>query len=147
MDKGQLAVEIFHEGYNCAQAVLLAFAEECGISRDVAAKVASSFGGGIGRLREVCGAVSGMCMAAGLAKGYSDAGDVQGRAEHYARIQQMAGEFREKFGSIICRELLSGVQVTTGGAPEERTPEYYKKRNCDDCVRTAAEIAQKYLCE
>ncbi|MBE5767337.1 MAG: C_GCAxxG_C_C family protein [Clostridiales bacterium] len=145
MDKGQLAYDLFHQGYNCAQAVLLAFAEDCGISEKAAAKIASSFGGGVGRLREVCGAVSGMCMAAGLLKGYSDAGDVQGRSEHYARIQQMAGEFREKFGSIVCRDLLSGVNATTGGAPEERTAEYYKKRSCDECVRLAAEIAEKYL--
>lgn len=145
MDKGQLANDFFHQGYNCAQAVLLAFADECGLSTEMAAKIASSFGGGIGRMREVCGAVSGMCMAAGLIKGYSDAGDASGRAEHYARIQQMAGEFREVFGSVVCRDLLSGVNATVGGAPEERTPEYYKKRSCDQCVRLAAQIAEKYL--
>ena len=143
MDKAEMAQANFLKGYNCAQSVLLAFAPECGLSEETAAKLASSFGGGVARLREVCGAVSGMAMAAGLIKGYADPADRQAKIDHYALVQAMTAEFRAEFGTILCRELLKDITTTEGGEPEPRTPEYYEKRR--RCIARAAAIAQKYL--
>lgn len=136
----------FTEGYNCSQAVLMAFAEELGISLSMAAKIASSFGGGMGRLREVCGAVSGMFMTAGLLCGYDDPKDHSEKTAHYKRVQELAAEFRKKNGSIICRELLGLNQTgVSHHEPEKRTESYYKKRPCKELVGDAAEIAARYL--
>lgn len=140
------AEDLFAQGYNCSQSVLLAFAEECGLSEAVAARISSSFGGGMGRLREVCGAVSGMFMVAGLCCGYDDPKARTEKTEHYARIQQLAGDFQAKNGSIICRTLLglnqSGASVPT---PEERTAAYYQKRPCKALVGDAARIVATAL--
>lgn len=144
MKKSEKAKELFLCGYNCSQAVLCAFADECGISEDTAWKVSSSFGGGLGRLREVCGAFSGMAMAAGLIYGYEKDSPAQ-KSEHYKRIQHLADKFREENGSIICRELLKNVAHTSGSAPEARTQEYYKKRPCAHIVECAAKIMQQYI--
>ena len=107
MDHRELAAELFLSDCNCAQAVLEAFSDVTGLEKSFAAKLASSFGGGMGRMREVCGAVSGMLMVAGLLYGYDDPGenDVNKKA-HYQLVQNLAGQFREKIGSIICREIL-----------------------------------------
>lgn len=107
MDHRELAAELFLSDSNCAQAVLEAFGDVTGLEKSFAAKLASSFGGGMGRMREVCGAVSGMLMVAGLLYGYDDPGenDVNKKA-HYRLVQNLAGQFREKIGSIICREIL-----------------------------------------
>ncbi|MDD6269349.1 MAG: C-GCAxxG-C-C family protein [Oscillospiraceae bacterium] len=142
------AGEYFAEGYNCCQAVFLAFAPELDISADAAARLSSSFGGGMGRLREVCGAVSGMFMTAGMLAGSSDPNDHAEKTAHYKRIQELAGRFKEKNGSIVCRELL-GLEKKGADSfvPEKRTPEYYKKRPCRELVEMAAEITAEYFTE
>ena len=145
MDHGKTAEELFRKGYNCSQSVLLAFGDITGFDDDTAARLASSFGGGIGRMREVCGAVSGAAMVLGLVKGYSDPDDLVAKKAHYALVRTFADRFKERNGSVICRELLSGVQTSTGGDPEARTTEYYKKRPCPELVRQAAEILDELL--
>jgi C_GCAxxG_C_C family probable redox protein len=139
------AEELFSEGYNCAQAVFLSFCDELDIDSATALKISSSFGGGMGRLREVCGAVSGMFMAAGMLFGYDNPEAGAEKSEHYARLQALAARFRETNGSIICRELLSPDQVGSGHVPEARTETYYKKRPCKLLVGDAAEILQEYI--
>ena len=141
----QKAEMLFKQGYNCSQAVLLAFCDELNLDKETAARLASSFGGGIGRMREVCGAVSGMCMVAGLCKGYSDPKDMEGKKRHYSLIQKMANEFKEKNSSIICRELLGLSAGADSPSPSPRTAQYYKKRPCAELVGIAAEIAAKEL--
>mgnify|MGYP003592100001 CR=1 FL=1 len=144
-DKAESAIGYFKEGYSCSQSVLLAFCEEYGLDKETAVKLSSSFGAGMGRLREVCGAVSGMFMVAGLAYGYTDPKDHIGKSEHYERIQYLAREFEEKNHSIICRELLGSGAGKDNPEPEKRTAEYYQKRPCADLVGMAAEIMEKYL--
>ncbi len=139
------AEELFNEGYNCSQAVIGAFAEELGLDLQTALKLASPFGGGMGRMREVCGAVSGMFMVAGLAEGYCDPKDYESKKDLYAKIRGLADEFKSSEGSIICRELLEGVETQGGLNPEKRTEQYYKKRPCPELVARAAEIAEKFL--
>ncbi|MBQ3264905.1 MAG: C_GCAxxG_C_C family protein [Ruminococcus sp.] len=145
IDHGTIAEQNFYRGYNCAQSVLIAFYDVTGLEEETAAKLASSFGGGLGRMREVCGAVSGAAMVLGLVRGYSDPDDREAKKAHYARVQEFARRFREQNGSIICRELLSGVKTVEGNEPEARTEEYYKKRPCADLCRRAAEILEKML--
>ena len=143
--RGDLAMELFKEGYNCSQAVTLAFADELekhGISREMAAAMASSFGGGLGRLREVCGCVSGMALVCGALEGYTDPKAKEEKAEHYRRIQNLAEKFKEKNGSYICRELLSGINSDTSPQPEARTENYYKKRPCAELAACAANILE-----
>ena len=147
MTHADKAKELFKSGYNCSQSVLGAFCEELGLDFDTAMKIASSFGGGMGRMREVCGTVSGMFMAAGLIYGFSDNKDSSKKSELYKKIQDLAAQFREKNGSIICRELLKGVETSSSPEPSKRTPSYYKKRPCVDLVGDAAEIFEKYLSE
>lgn len=141
------ARELFKQGYNCSQAVFCAFAEELGIDFETAAKLSSSFGGGMGRLREVCGAVSGMFMVAGLKYGNTSPTDNETKKEHYARIQELAKRFRDQNGSIVCRELLGLNHKSDNPTPEKRTEEYYKKRPCDELVAMAADIIEKYIIE
>lgn len=146
--RGERAKELFLQGYNCSQAVVLAFSdvlEERGISREIAASLSSSFGGGLGRLREVCGCVNGMAIVCGILEGYSNPETGKAKADHYARIQAIAGEFREQNGSYICRELLTGINSDTSPVPEERTDSYYKKRPCAELVKCAAEILEKTM--
>ena len=138
------AYELFLSGCNCAQAVLLAFAPDAGLTEQQALRVASSFGGGIGGMREVCGAVSGMLMAAGLLYGYAP-GDRAGKSEHYARVRELSERYRAENGSIICRELLGLAGQTAGQQPSERTAEYYKTRPCAIVVETAARVLDEYL--
>ena len=142
-----LAEQNFENGYNCAQAVLLAFSDLTGLEEKIALSLASSFGGGMGRLREVCGAVSGMFMVAGLLYGGNTTESRQEKTAHYARIQMLAAQFREKNGSYLCRELLAGVQTTAGAAPEARTAEYYQTRPCKLLCGDAAEILDRYILE
>lgn len=145
MSKSEEAKNLFCNGCNCAQAVFTAFCNETGIDKETALKLSSSFGGGMGRLREVCGAVSGMFMVAGMLKGYSDVSDTSKKAGHYRLIQEMAKEFQNEFGSIVCRELLNLRSKHDNPQPSERTKEYYKSRSCADFVAYAAEIAEKKL--
>ena len=147
MDRGATAEQNFKNGCNCAQSVLLAFSDRTGLDEAAAMRIASGFGGGMGRMREVCGAVSGMFMAAGLILGEDG---VPGREEKralYGAIQELAARYRAENGSIICRELLAGVRTTPGGEPEARTEEYYRKRPCPELCRCAAEILEKFLLE
>ncbi len=139
-EHGMIAEQLFREGYNCAQAVAVAFCDVMGLDKETAARMASSFGGGLGRLREVCGAVSGAALVLGMVRGYSDPTDPEAKKAHYRLVREFAQRFKEKNGSIICRELLSGIEVQSGGIPEQRTPEYYKRRPCPLLVRQAAEI-------
>ncbi len=140
------AMKLFRDGYNCSQAVFCTFAPRFGLDADVAAGISSSFGGGMGRMREVCGAVTGMFMAAGLAKGYREPEAKTEKTMHYELIQKIADKFRELNGSIVCRELLG---LAHGGAdnpkPDERTKEYYQKRPCEILVGQAASILEEVL--
>lgn len=139
------AKELFMSGYNCSQSVIGAFAEELGLDFETAVKLASPFGAGMGRMREVCGAVSGMFMVTGLANGYTDPKDREGKMKLYSDVRSLADEFKKTEGSIICHELLTGPAAKPGGDPEERTAQYYKKRPCPDIVYRAAQITEEYL--
>ena len=145
MDHGMKAAELFLGGYNCAQAVLVAFSDLTGLDADVSAKFASSFGGGMGRMREVCGAVSGMLMVAGLLYGYETPGDDVSKKEHYTRVQYLSGRFREEVGSIVCREILKNPPSDPNPSP--RTAEYYAKRPCARMVLLAGQILDDYIKE
>ena len=103
MDHREYAGQLFLEGYNCAQSVMVAFSDVTGLTKENAARMASPFGGGMGRMREVCGAVSGMLMVTGLLYGYQDPKDTAGKRELYRLEQELAGKFREQTGSIVCR--------------------------------------------
>lgn len=143
MNAVKRAEELFLDGYNCAQAVFGAFSEQLGVPFDVAMKLSSSFGGGIGRQREVCGAVSGMCMAAGVLYGYETPETGEKKAEHYCLIRDLCEQFKEKNDSIICREILKNAEE--GGTPAARTNDYYANRPCLKCVHDAAEILENYI--
>ncbi len=144
-EKEKIAEELFFQGFNCSQSVFAAFSEEVGMDRESALKLASSFGGGMGRLREVCGAVSAMFMIAGLKDGYSDPKDDEAKAEHYRLIQRLAEQFKEENGSIICRELLGLPCQADSPTPEARTRGYYERRPCAELVKSAARITEEYL--
>lgn len=141
----ELAERYFKEGYNCSQSVFLAFQDQYSMDFDTALKLSSSFGGGMGRLREVCGAVTGMFMVAGMLYGYSDPKNQQEKKDHYARIQYLAKRFEEENHSIVCRELLGLSTKKEAPEPELRTAEYYKKRPCVELVKMAAEIMSDYI--
>lgn len=147
MTRREKAENLFLEGYNCSQAVAIAFEDLHGISRGTIARLSSSFGGGMGRLREVCGSVSGMFMVAGLLYGYDDPKAKEEKADHYARIQKLAEDFSTENGSIVCRELLGLTEKKQEPTPEARTAEYYKKRPCKELVGMAAEIMENYIRE
>ena len=137
MDYREKAEKLFLDGYNCAQSVFCAFSEDLGLDFDTALKLSSSFGGGMGRLREVCGAVSSMFMIAGLKYGYTEPANKEVKTEHYARIQ--------KNDTIICRELLGLDVKVDSPVPEDRTAEYYQTRPCQKLVGDAAEIIAAYI--
>ena len=137
------AAELFCSGANCAQAVFVAFAEDCGIDENLAMKLSSSFGGGMGRLREVCGAVSGMFMVAGILAGYTTDDPKEKKDGHYTLIQQLAEEFKAEHETIICRDLLGNLGDSTTPISDPRTAEYYKVRPCVKFVITAAEILDR----
>lgn len=139
------ARKLFKEGYNCAQAVFMAFSDITGYDGKAAAMLSSSFGGGMGRLREVCGAVSGCFMVLGCVMGYHDPKDLEGKKTHYAVIQEAAESFRRENGSIICRELLGLGTGASDPTPEKRTEEYYKRRPCEEYVAIAAKVTEETL--
>ena len=143
MDHRTYAAELFLQGYNCAQAVAVAFCDVTGLDPDQTAKLMSSFGGGMGRMREVCGAVSGMLMVAGHLYGYCDPADEVAKKNHYALVQELAGKFREQAGSIVCREILKN--PPSDPAPTPRTEEFYKQRPCARLVVLAAQILDEYI--
>lgn len=139
------AGELFLEGYNCSQAVFLAFEDLHHMDRKTAARLASSFGGGMGRLREVCGAVSGMFMTLGVLYGYDEPKAKTEKAELYRQVQGLAAEFEKENGSIICRELLGLEVKKEEPVPQERTAQYYKKRPCVMMVKTAAALMEEFI--
>lgn len=145
MDRELYAAKLFVEGYNCAQAVTVAFADIIGMEESTCAKFSSSFGGGIGRLREVCGAVSGMMMVAGLLYGYDGKTDAEAKKAHYVRVQELAARFREEAGSIVCREILKNPPSDPNPSP--RTAEYYRQRPCVRMVTLAVRIMEAYIAE
>lgn len=147
MTRTERAVALFENGCNCAQAVFVAHADLLGMEERAALRLSSSFGGGIGRQREVCGAVSGMCMVAGALFGYDDVSDQTLKMEHYARIQEMCGKFRDAYGSIVCRELLGAKVATTSPVPSARTAEYYATRPCARFVAACCDILAEYIQE
>lgn len=141
MTKGEIAKEYFMKGYNCSTAVVLAFKDEIGIPEETLKKMAIAFGGGLGRQRLTCGAVSGMCMVLSLFKS-----DGENKGEIYSLIQSACEDFKKSVGSINCGDLLSGkISVETSPVPEIRTAEYYKKRPCGELVEIASNITEKYL--
>ena len=145
MNHSELAVDNFMRGYNCSQAVVVAFCDVTGMTPEYAARLSSSFGGGMGRMREVCGAVSGMLMVAGLLYGYDTPGDDESKREHYKLVQALAGQFREKEQSIVCREILKNPPADPNPTP--RNEEFYKKRPCARLVALAAQILDDYIRE
>ena len=148
------ARRLFKEGgYNCCQAVVLAYNDVFGLDDIAAASLSSGFGGGMGRMREVCGSVSGMVMLCGLLEPSTDPSDKAGRTRNYALVQEVADEFRSVNGSIVCRELLGLTPHESGDVqypqesptPSDRTPEYYKKRPCEELVAVSARIIGKKI--
>ena len=147
MSRADKAEEIFRKGYNCSQAVFAAFADVVGMDEETALKIASPFGAGIGKLREVCGAVSGMCMVLGLLYGPDDPTDAAQKGAHYALIQQAAEQIAQKNGAIVCRTLLGLDKGKDSPTPQKRDAAYYQKRPCVQYVRDAAQILADMIAE
>lgn len=148
MTKGEKAQSLFESGYNCAQAVFGAFAEDLGLNFETAMMISSPFGGGMGRLREVCGTVSGMNMVLGMKYGYNDPKANETKKALYKDVQNLADQFKADNGSIICRELL-GLNIKGADSPEpsKRTSTYYKKRPCKELCKYAADLVDTYIKE
>lgn len=147
-ERAERGRELFLQGYNCAQAVFLPFADMFDMDGETALRVSSAFGGGMGRMREVCGTVSGMALVCGMRNGTADPKDQKQKTANYAEMRALAERFREANGSIICRELL-GIPAGTQepAAPVPRTAEYYRKRPCPELVRNACEILEERYCK
>lgn len=133
MTNEEKSEQLFLSGLNCAQSVFCAFAEEFGMDLETAKKVSCGLGGGVGRLREVCGAVTGATLVLGMRHGPD-------KAEVYPKVQEFCARFKDECGSIVCRELTAGTGATVGGQPETRTPEYYRKRPCVELVKLAVRL-------
>ena len=146
MRHAERAAELFVQGYSCAQAVFGAFTDITGMDFDLAMRLSAPFGAGMGRMREVCGACSAMFMVVGAVAGYSEA-DAAQKAAHYELIQELANRFKERNGTLICRELLQGLKTDTRPVPDARTAEYYKARPCLRFVTDAADILDNWLTE
>lgn len=140
------AVALFKEGFNCSQAVVGAFADEYGFTQEQALKMSASFGGGIGRMRETCGAACGLFMLAGLETGCTEGADQKGKATNYALVQELAKVFIERNGALKCADLLGLSKIEpVVSTPEARTDKYYAKRPCVKMVEEAARIWCEYL--
>ena len=147
-ERVERAQNYFKSGYNCAQAVVMAFDDVMQMSPEELARLAAPFGGGMGRMREVCGTVSGMAFLAGAIKPSADPSNIEERKNNYALVQTFAQKFREENGDIVCRRLLGlepAVERTETAMPSERTQEYYRKRPCSEYVGCAARIVAEYL--
>lgn len=151
MKRSEKAKALFMQGYNCTQSVLGAFCDTMGMDFDTTMKLASAFGGGIARMRHICGCCSAMFMVTGMVRGYT-VHEAKVKSEHYAFVQSMAREFERRNGSLICRELLDSRSkfsktIDNGSGPEanERTPEYYRSRPCLSIVEDAVDITCKML--
>ena len=148
MSRAERAKEKFLQGYACSQAVALAFCDVMQVDEATVSKMMLPFGGGLGRLRLTCGAVSGMAAVVGML--FADAENTpENKKKTYAIVQELCAKFQAETGSLICAELLNGmkVPVEVGGVAEHRTAEYYKKRSCADMVALAAQIVEEYLQE
>ena len=143
MDHGIYAGELFLKGYNCAQAVVVAFTDVTGLDESFSARLSSSFGGGMGRMREVCGAVSGMLMVLSILYGYDTPGDDESKKRLYIEVQALAGKFREEVGAIVCREILKNPPSDPNPTP--RTAEFYAKRPCARMVVTAGKLLDEFI--
>ena len=139
------AKSYFHEGYNCAQSVALAFADITPLDEQMVATITASFGGGMGRLREVCGAVSGMAFVASFISPCPTADNDKAKKANYALVQEFAEQFRQQNGSVVCRSLLGLDRPKDEPTPSPRTAEYYQKRPCAEYVYDAALIVGKHL--
>lgn len=144
-EKEKRARELFRSGYNCAQSVFCTFCDETGMKFDDALKLSSSFGGGMGRLREVCGAVSAMFMIAGILYGYTSPNNDEIKGQHYTLIQELAEKFKQKYDTIICRELLGLEEKQDSPIPSKRTQEYYENRPCENFIGFAAQIIEEMI--
>ena len=136
MEKSDKAVELFKGGLCCSQAVFCAFAEDFGMDAETARKVSAGLGGGVGRMREVCGTVTGATLVLGLKYGPD-------KAAVYPHVQDLCARFKAECGSLVCRDVLAGTDATQGGTPEARTAAYYKKRPCAELVRLAARLVEQ----
>lgn len=146
MDRVQKATDLFKAGCNCSQAVICAYCDLFGMDEETAMRVSEGFGGGMGRMRLTCGAVSGMFMLAGLKYSKGIPKDLETRTKIYDTVQNMAKDFEKMNGSIICGELLGiNKPKDTGAVPTDRSSEFYKKRPCVGCVEDCAKIVEKYL--
>lgn len=145
-NKAKLAGELFMQGYNCSQSVIAAWADEIGLDRQTALLVSSGFGGGMGRLREVCGAVSGAFMVLSYKFGSTDVSDGKAKAALYETIQAFASRFKQEngFDSIVCRDML-GLSGASAPTPAERTAEYYKKRPCRELIELSAGLLGEFI--
>lgn len=143
--KGELARSLFLEGYNCSQSVFAAFAEEMGMEQKEALRLSCGLGGGVGGLRQICGAVSASALALGRLTGYDDPQDLEGKKRLYARVQALRGAFVEEFGDSCCSALLQKNGVSLSSVPAERTPEYYRRRPCARFIETAARLLAEEL--
>ena len=139
------AVELFKSGFNCSQSVVIAYADMYGFTEEQAARMAASFGGGIGRMRQTCGAACGMFLLAGLETGSTDPKDRAKKGANYAVVQELAAKFKQRNGSMVCAELLGHKKPEGVSTPEERTEQYYAKRPCAKMVEEAARIWAEYL--
>ena len=140
------AIALFKQGFNCSQAVFAACADLYGISdQSLALRLSASFGGGIGRMRQTCGAACGMFLLAGLQNGSATVGDAEGKKQNYALVQELAAQFQAENGSMICAELLGIAQQPQNPTPEARTEAYYQKRPCVEMVASAVRIYLKNL--
>lgn len=148
-DHAALAREGFIRGYNCAQAVACAFCEELNMEEATVAKMVSGFGGGFGKLREVCGAVSGAVFVLSALKGYDDPAATSEKSAHYLLVQEFASRFKAAHDTLICRELLKNLsqEKVNSPQPQPRTPEYYHTRPCVRFVETAAQIVDELLAQ
>lgn len=143
--RGARAAALFREGYNCSQSLAIAFEDMLGYDRKTLAKIVSGYGGGMGRLREVCGSFSGLVFILSNLYGYDDPKDYEGKKELYARIQELAKRVSAVNGSIVCKELLGLSGKPLDPVPEKRTDEYYKKRPCDKIIGVTAALLEQYL--
>ena len=143
--KVQQALAYFMGGSNCAQSVFTAFHDQMGLSEEQAMRLSSAMGGGIGGLREVCGAFSGMAMALGMLRGYSDPSDTQRKQALYARVQALAAQFTTDHHTLICRDLLASHDIIASPVPAERTPDYYRDRPCARYVAACTQLLEESL--
>ena len=141
----EYALSLFKSGYNCAQSVFAAYADLLGMDTETALKMSSAMGGGIGRMREVCGTVSAMAMLAGLKEGNADPENEEAKEHIYALVRHMSALFKEQQGTIICRELLGIEGMEESAKPSVRTPEFYASRPCGRIIACAAEIIEDVL--